>query len=137
MTKKTLSTFEEFIDEQTATSSSLRAAVKTALEKWEKTYAIKFESEDKKRLISLLGRKIYTKPYSQGLTVFEYVERVSGRQEIDFRQMFKDFDELYTILSKSSYGLYKKLDENKWIMRMSNKGEDLFYFLSMIFAKLK
>lgn len=135
MTKKTLSTFEEFINEQTVAAP--RAAVKTALEKWEKSYAIKFESEDKKRLLSLLGKKIYTKPYSQGLTVFGYIERVSGRQEIDFRQMFKGFDELYTILSKSRYDLYETLDENKWIMRLNNKGTDLFYFLSRTFAKLK
>ena len=135
MTNNKLYTFEEFINEQTATTP--RAAVKLALEKWEETHNTKFESEDKKRLLSILGKKIYTKPYSQGLTVFEYVERVSGRQEIDFRQKFKDFDELYTILSKPSYGLYKTLDENKWIMRLSNKGSDLFYFLSKKFDKLK
>lgn len=136
MTKKPLATFEEFLNEQISTSTSPRAAVKKALEKWEKTYVIKFEPEDKKRLISILGKKIYTKPYSQGLTVFEYVERVAGRQEIDFRQMFKDFDELFDILSKSHYGLYKTLNENKWIMRLSNKGTDLFYFLSRTFDKV-
>lgn len=135
MTTKVRYTFKDFINEQTAITP--RTAVKVALEKWEKAHNTKFEPEDKKRLLSILGKKIYTKPFSAGLTVFEYIKQVSGRQEIEFRQMFKDFDELYDILSKSSYDLYKALDENKWSMRLNNKGSDLFYFLHMEFAKLK
>lgn len=127
-------TFRDFINEQT--TATPRAAVKSALEKWEETHKTKFESDDKKRLISLLSKKIYTKIRVDGLPLFKYIEQVSGRQDIEFRGNFKDFDELYDILSKNSYGLYNSLDENKWTMRLSNKGKDLFYFLHMEFAKL-
>ncbi len=123
-----MKTFKEFLFESKKLTPS--QAIDNALQSFEKKYSIKFEPNDAKRLKRHLGKKIHTAPYMNTENKFSYMDKISTREYIDLRELFKDFQEIYEILIKDKYGIVEDFRDDWKIKASKIKGKDFFYLLA-------